>query len=86
MKNSEVSEAAQKLLSCLSHLSKYDRHADLALTDLLPIIESAIDGTIALPMPNIPRGYDFHEGALRKYSYLEEAYSRFACLVKGYDV
>lgn len=82
----EIKDAAMNLHTCLGHLSRYDPLAKRALSDLMPLINSAKDGTIVIPVSRVPRGYDFHEGELRKYSYLVEAYSRFACLVMGYDV
>ena len=80
---SDISESATKLKDLLLDYAQSNRRAALAYDDLAVILESAIDGSLEIPINRVPRSYDFHEGDLRQYQDLEDAYSRFAVLAKG---
>jgi hypothetical protein len=82
----EVLEMGDKLVNLLTHYSELDQNAKLALNDLAPLVKEIRKGNIDLPLNRVPRGYDFHEGELRKYPELEAAYSSFAVRAKGYDL
>jgi hypothetical protein len=60
-----------------------DRNVYLAYNDLSLILDAAIDGSIEIPLSQIPQNYDFHEGNLRKYPDLEDAFSKFSYLAKN---
>lgn len=54
--------------------------------DLLePIFKEILSGNIKRQYKRIPCGYYFHEGELRNYPELEEAYSKFAFTAEGGD-
>lgn len=80
----ELIKAAMQLEKLLVKYSKTDETAKFVLSDLKVLIGNVIKGDIDIPLKRVPRGYDFHEGELRQYSELEEAYSYFSTKLKGY--
>ncbi len=71
------------LMQLLEKFSLDEPDAKLCLETLRPYINKAIEGDIKKPVKNIPCGYYFHEGTLRKYYELEEAYSNFTFRITG---
>ena len=80
---SEISDSAFALKILLLDKAQSDKKAALAYDDLSAILEAAINGSLVIPLSRVPRHHDFHEGDLRQYSDLENAYSKFSCLAKG---
>jgi len=74
-----------KLNEMLSKYSKIEPIAEECLRQLEPIFKEILKGKPIKPYKKIPCGYHFHEGDLRKYSDLEEAYSKFAFRAEGRD-
>lgn len=77
--------AAKNLKSVLLKYIDKEHQARLALQDLEPLINGVISQKIKLPVKDVPRSHDFHEGDLRKYPELEEAYASFSFLIQGFD-
>lgn len=76
---------ARRLWDLLEHYSSLEKDAGLCLSELKPILTEVISANVTTPYERIPCGWYFHEGSLRKFSDLEEAYSAFAFRAKGRD-
>jgi len=73
------------LYKLLVEYSKKEANAKLCLEALKPIFEEIMSGKVSKPYEDIPCGYYFHEGALRCYEDLEDAYSTFSVSARGGD-
>lgn len=86
MQIEELKKSAIKLESILEQYGKTVSSARKCLGHLKPYIDDAKAGRMVQPVDTIPCGYTFHEGELRGYSDLENAYSEFSCLARGDDI
>ena len=85
MNQIELQKAAIGLENLLEKYCSQVAEARLCLAELRPIIKKAQRNEIIEPMKHVPCGYYFHEGALRQFREIEEAYSTFAVLLRGKD-
>lgn len=85
MKQAELKESAIKLEELLEQYAKTDISAKDCLRILKPYIEKARAMKIHQPVDDIPCGYTFTEGELRKYADLEEQYADFCFLAEHHD-
>lgn len=81
----KLKQASQKLWDLLLKYRDQEAEADLCFKALEPLLKEAAQEKMVQPLFDIPCGYYFHEGSLRKYPDLEEAYSNFAVLARGQD-
>ena len=85
MKYLELVDACNELEKLLKQYAANEPDALLCLSALTPLFEKIKQSSDFESISKIPGGYYFHEGSLRKYEELEDAYSRFAVLARGLD-
>ncbi len=62
-----------------------DPAADEMLRALKPLLDAAQVGDLRAPIRTVPGGWQFHEGTLRQYPELEEAYAQLSATATGVD-
>lgn len=77
---------AQRLQELLDQYSGHEQEAHALLELLKPLLDDALMGRLQQPISDIPGGYYFLEGRLRKYPDLEKAYADFANRAEGVDM
>lgn len=79
MNKIELKNKAEKLLTLLSHYSKFDKEAVGLLHGLTPFINEALAASVdaSLDWTDMPGGSLFNEGSLGQYADLETAYAEF---------
>ena len=76
----------EKLRESLQSYSSREPDAALCLRELTPLFDQVMSGQIFVPRKGAaPCGYYFHEGSLRKYPILEDAYANFSMALQGSD-
>jgi len=68
---------AKELKRLLEKYQHKETEAAMCLRELGPLIRGALDGSLKTPQ-DVPCGWHFHWGELRKYPGLEDAYCEFA--------
>ncbi len=87
MDTKKIEEVAAKLEGLLLDYSRRDSEAMSLLEDLRPLFLAAKEGRISSPMEwrDIPGGYFFTEGTLRKYRDVEATFAEFRIELTGGD-
>lgn len=80
-----LQQKAEALEAILLRYAAEDSEAASVLRGVRPLIERAKEQTIDVPLEirEIPGGYFFDEGSLRKYRDLENAYAEFCIEATG---
>lgn len=85
MKIDELKQASVLLEALLKKYQFKEPEAQFCLSQLQPMFNEIKNSKTLQNYQNIPCNYEFHEGALRQYRELEDAYSEFCVLAKGLD-
>lgn len=81
-----LQERCQRLQDLLRVHSPTEPDAALCLRALTPLFDQVMSGGISAPVSGrAPCGYYFHEGSLRRYPSLEDAYGAFSMALQGVD-
>ena len=81
-----LQDSCKRLRALLQTYSNLEPDAALCLRELTPIFDQVMASQIHEPRHGAaPCGYYFHEGSLRKYPELEEAFSDFSMAWQGWD-
>src|SRR5438105_2363401 len=83
---SKLRAEAIALRKLLRRYARRERDAALCLRELNPLLFKATWWLVREPVKSVPCGWYFHEGSLRQYPELEEAYSKFAVRAQGTDM
>lgn len=85
MNKTLLKQKAEALEAILLKYASSDEEAKKVLNGVRPLLQRAKEKTIDSPLEirEVPGGYFFDEGSLRKYRDLEHAYSEFCIEITG---